>query len=578
MNSSDFLNSKEESEKSGSCTPIFSWSPLPQRRNLGCIKQENKDFKSEDKSERLYPNTDATVWLRSCEEEITKPIIGNVTGIIPNWLNGSLIRNGPGSLKVGREEFTHLFDSSALLHRFGIKYGKVEYSCRFVQSEVFKQNWAANRIVKCEFGTKIVEDPCHSIFKRIAAVFQDSSDNSMISVYPFGDELYAFGETPQIHKINPDTLETEDKVAVNDYVSIVHHTSHPHVLNDGTIYNLGLSVRPTGLYHSIVEFQKNENGSGKQMFEEAQIVASISARWQLNPSYMHTFGITENYYILVEQPLSISVPRIFLSKFNNGPLADCFRWYHDEYTRISVISRSTNKIFKTYLAEAFFYLHIINQYEFENHLVLDICMYNDPAMLDCMYVEAMKTMQTNPDYAKMFRGRPGRFVLPLNSNSNTDKTKNLVGIKNTRAKAYYMSDGNIFVKPEKLCDLGCETPRIHYEKYLGKPYKYFYAISSDVDSEIPGTLIKVDVESKTTKTWGEPNCYPSEPIFVPNPEPKSEDDGVVISAMVWGEEDTNHVGLLVLDGESFIELGRAEFHTPSPAPKCLHGWFLPSKE
>lgn len=38
-------------------------------------------------------------------------------GIIPSWLNGVLIRNGPGSLKVGNDEFRHLFDSSALLHR-----------------------------------------------------------------------------------------------------------------------------------------------------------------------------------------------------------------------------------------------------------------------------------------------------------------------------------------------------------------------------------------------------------------------------------------------------------------------------
>lgn len=39
-------------------------------------------------------------------------------GNIPNWLKGSLIRNGPGSLKVGNETFSHLFDSSALLHRY----------------------------------------------------------------------------------------------------------------------------------------------------------------------------------------------------------------------------------------------------------------------------------------------------------------------------------------------------------------------------------------------------------------------------------------------------------------------------
>lgn len=73
---------------------------------------------------------------------------------------------------------------------------------------------------------------------RVAAIFHpkhDVSDNSMISVYPFGDELYAFSEIPIIHKINKETLETEGRVDVGDYVSIVNHTSHPHVTQDGKI-------------------------------------------------------------------------------------------------------------------------------------------------------------------------------------------------------------------------------------------------------------------------------------------------------------------------------------------------------
>lgn len=29
---------------------------------------------------------------------------------------------------------------------------------------------------------------------------------------------------------------------------------------------------------------------GDSMFDRAEIVASLKARWSLNPSYMHTFG------------------------------------------------------------------------------------------------------------------------------------------------------------------------------------------------------------------------------------------------------------------------------------------------
>ena len=51
---------------------------------------------------------------------------------------------------------------------------------------------------------------------RVAALFspgETMSDNAMISVYPFGDELYAFTEFPVIHRFDPKTLDTLDRVS-----------------------------------------------------------------------------------------------------------------------------------------------------------------------------------------------------------------------------------------------------------------------------------------------------------------------------------------------------------------------------
>lgn len=85
------------------------------------------------------------------------------------------------------------------------------------------------------------------------------------------------------------------------------------------------------------------------MFEGAHITASIPARWPLNPSYMHTFGlypisilqyhqvsfvcilgITTNYYIIVEQPLCVSFTGLLAAKWKNQPAASCLKWYDDE--------------------------------------------------------------------------------------------------------------------------------------------------------------------------------------------------------------------------------------------------------
>lgn len=59
---------------------------------------------------------------------------------------------------------------------------------------------------------------------------------------------------------------------------------------------------------------------------------------------------------------------------------------------------------------------------------------------------------------------------------------------------------------------------------------------------------------------------------------KSEDDGVILASMVWGKTDENRVGLLVLCAKTWTEIGRCEFITNGPVPKCLHGWFAFEKK
>lgn len=50
-----------------------------------------------------------------------------ITGVIPSWLGGSLLRMGPGLFEVGDEPFYHLFDGQALMHKFDLKDGQVTY-------------------------------------------------------------------------------------------------------------------------------------------------------------------------------------------------------------------------------------------------------------------------------------------------------------------------------------------------------------------------------------------------------------------------------------------------------------------
>jgi hypothetical protein len=61
-----------------------------------CFSQlENNGNNTESNNEtreNCYPNCDVNVWLRSCEKEIIEPVEGVVSGDIPSWINGSLLR------------------------------------------------------------------------------------------------------------------------------------------------------------------------------------------------------------------------------------------------------------------------------------------------------------------------------------------------------------------------------------------------------------------------------------------------------------------------------------------------------
>jgi carotenoid isomerooxygenase len=62
--------------------------------------------------------------MRSCEHEVIEPLKSDaVSGSIPKWLKGTLLRNGPGSLKVDEYRYQHLFDCFALLHKYVLFVG-----------------------------------------------------------------------------------------------------------------------------------------------------------------------------------------------------------------------------------------------------------------------------------------------------------------------------------------------------------------------------------------------------------------------------------------------------------------------
>ncbi|XP_076367899.1 beta,beta-carotene 15,15'-dioxygenase-like isoform X3 [Tachypleus tridentatus] len=431
-------------------------------------------------------------FARSCKEETITPVQGTIKGKIPIWIKGSLLRNGSGLLEIGPDKFRHVFDGMALLHRYHISNGEVTYQNKFLRSKTYNRNMKANRIVVSEFGTKAHPDPCKTLLQRLMSMFvlNDHTDNDLVNIVPYGDEIYVHTETPFIHRIDPNTLKILDRVNFCEQVAVNIATAHPHLEHDGTVYNMGSSLASSRPLYNIIKFPSTTK-SGKSKFDEGTVICSIPALSKRNPSYFHSFAMTENYFVFVEQPLTVSVMKLGISSFTGSSFMDCMNW---------------------------------------------------------------------------------------NSNCQEENPKtNIVQLEGSQAEAYVQKNGDVFLKYEELTEKGpvlCELPRINYDGFNGKKYKYFYA-TGRLPEDLQTYLIKVDVWNKTKTIWLEEKTIPSEPVFVGRPGATEEDDGVILSA-VLSDENQNKVFLLVLDASTFQELGRAEFLLDSVVPGDIHGLFWPA--
>ena len=165
--------------------------------------------------------------------ERPQPISAEMKGNLPSWLNGTLIRNGPGRFECGDTPFNHWFDGQALLHRFQIQGGHVSYSNKFVRSECYADSLDHGNANHLEFGSFILPDPCENIFCRFFSRFFGSEvpfDNTNVNVFTMKEKMYATNESNFIFEIDPKTLDTLKKVDITKEFP-GNHSNQKHGLN-----------------------------------------------------------------------------------------------------------------------------------------------------------------------------------------------------------------------------------------------------------------------------------------------------------------------------------------------------------
>lgn len=462
--------------------------------------------------------TDYGLGFRSLADEVVLDELP-LTGAIPPWLNGSMLRTGPARFEVGERKMRHWFDGLAMLHRFGVVGGKVSYANRFLEGRAYRAAEAKGELAYGEFAT----DPCRSLFKRVQALLAPGTaftDNANINVTKLGERFIAMTETPMPVQFDPETLAAAG-VRPHEVPGQLT-TAHPHRdRSSGALLNYAAKLGPRSSYR-FFEVPPDER--------EATVVGAVPVR---EPAYMHSFGLSERWFILAEFPFVVDPLKLALQR---RPYIENYRWKPQRGTRFTLVDRRSGESVGGFETEACFGFHHVNAYDGDGEVTVDICVSPDAGIVEDLYLDRLRA-------GKPVRGAElVRFRLDLEHKT---------------------------VERRVLSDQRVELPRIAYGRFNEHPHRYVWGIDTG-ESGWVDQIVKVDTDDGSARVWERPGCSPSEPVFVARPGAEAEDDGVLLSVVLDTERETS--ALLVLDAATLEELASAE--TPHHIPFSFHGQFF----
>lgn len=447
-----------------------------------------------------------------------------INGKIPSWLNGELIRNGPAKYSIANESLNHWFDGYSMLHRFSFNQGKINYTSKFLQSDAYQKAIHNAKVSSEEFATS--KDG--SLFEKLMRPFTfKPTDNANVNIIPWGNECLAMTETSYPIIFERSTLKTSEHLNYQDNLSAQLITAHPHFdFIEKKIVNIGTKL---GAKSEYLIFTMDAGHSPRKL------VASIPVK---KPGYLHSFAITQNYIVLVEFPLLVNPLDIL---FSGKPYIENYRWHKNTSSRVFLINKTSGKTIGPLEVDPFFSFHHVNAFENNKEIMVDLLIYPDSSIINSLYLSRLMTAQDKLQAPQFCR-------LKIDINKRT-------------------------IKNERLVADNLELPRINYTQHNADRYQYAYGISQSDNSLYLNRLSKIDLLNNKVIYWQEDLCFAGEPVFVPAPEGKGEDSGIILSVVLDAKNKSSFIA--ILNAENMQEFARAIL--PNIMPFGFHGQFMESK-
>jgi beta,beta-carotene 9',10'-dioxygenase len=456
-------------------------------------------------------------WSQRDKAELTV----RVSGALPNWLRGQLVRTAPAEFQRAGIRIEHWFDGHGLMYAFELGQG-VHFKQQLLGSDILAANDRGQSAV-ATFGT----DMQRGLFQRLLSPVPKFTDNANVNVVPWQGHWLAMTETPHQHIIDKDTLRSRGHYRYEDGLSAgMSMTAHPHYdATRGAMVNLGLNYGP----RCEVVFYRHDKGSHKR-----EVEGRLSVK---RAPYVHAFGMTPKSTLLIDHPLRASALRML---FSNRGFIRHFDWQPTEATRLWKLDRDSGSL-RAYETEPLFCFHTVNAYEDGPDTVFDFLAYDDAKVIDTLYTDAL------------ISGLPS------------------ISPRLVRAR---LTPGKDNVQLERLGDAAFEFPQIAYRTHQGLRHRYVWGteLLPDQTLGLRSEIVKVDVENGDVKRYVDREFTFGEPVCVPRPGATQEDDGVLLA--VGSSPNVERSRLLVLDASTLDVIASCD--TDVSIPLGFHGTFQPA--
>ncbi|MFD6874105.1 MULTISPECIES: carotenoid oxygenase family protein [unclassified Streptomyces] len=451
-----------------------------------------------------------------------------VTGELPDALDGLYLRNGPNPRFTPIGSFLYPIDGDGMLHGIQLSAGRARYRNRFVRTPALLAEERAGRALWGGLESMITPD-VDQVGPELAGTLRDLPD---INVVGHGGRLLALAESACPFRVGTDleTLGKEDFGGVLP-AGITAHPKIDPVTGEMVVFCYGLE--PPYLTWSVID----RDGT---VTRGPTLVDGVD-----EPMMIHDMALTARYAVLVLAPAFFDLGAAMAG-------GSILAWRPERGTRVALIPRDGGPL-RWATDEAFWLWHTVNAYD-------DGAAADAPVILDYVQWSRLTVGGSPEDAADPASG----------------------GLVRARIDPVAGS-----MSRTMLDDTRVEFPRIDDRRIGHRHRQVALATGTGRTDLLPGEYDAVrwyDTETGTSRVWSAGNLSVGEPVFAPEPghdadgpgsgSPGSDGRGYWLTFATDRTDGSSW--FLVIPAEDPAAGPVARARIPVRVPLGLHGCWLPT--